>query len=132
VESSKSSSWRHGFSCEVWADSYDFLQTPPPGFERLPLFPVVGMTVVDGGDAGLDVVQDPGDDEARDPDRGHVRRRRSAEVVASELDSRAAADALHRLLDSGARPETARVREQPWRLADDEAPGLEERDCRRG
>jgi hypothetical protein len=71
------------------------------------------VPVVNSGDAGLDVVQDPGDDEARDSHRGHVPRRGSAEVVAPKVDSGATSNPLDRLLDSGEGAETARAREDP-------------------
>jgi hypothetical protein len=45
----------------------DLLKAAGPRLERLPLLPIVGVPVVDGRDAGLDVVQDSRDRKAGEP-----------------------------------------------------------------
>ena len=91
-------------------------QSNRPGVERFSLFSVVGMTVIDGGHAGLDMVQDFGDNQSWRTHRRHERCRGAAEVVAAELDARSVANALDRFLGASELPVAARSRKYPWRV----------------
>ena len=56
-----------------------------PGFEGVPFLGVVAMPVINRCHNRLDVVQNLADDEAVDPERGHVARRSAPQIVRHDI-----------------------------------------------